>query len=272
MAIVCLCRGTRSGGKAVAQCLATRLGFPLIGREVAQEAAARLGVPAELLAAKMSDRPSVWSRFSSMRRAYIVAVRAALAEHAASGNLVYHGLAGGMLLRGLPNVFCVRLIAPMEVRVRAVMGESDMDADTAEQYIRDIDESRARWVKVMYGEDIMDPSLYDLVINLESLSAEGGCSVIARALHQPELDVTERAVRRLSDFITTCRVELALAADAELRPLDLGAESERGKVVIRGTAPLHRNGRTESRIIQLAGAVPGVEEVLLNVEWFDPYP
>ncbi len=272
MAIVCIGRGTRSGGRAVAECLARRLDYPLLGREIAQEAAARLGVPADLLEARMDDRPSLWGRFSSLRRTYVVAVRAALAEHGASGNLVYHGLAGGLLLRGLPGVLCVRLIAPMERRVQAVMSESDMDAATAEQYIRDQDEARARWVKVMYGEDIMDPSLYDLVVNLESLGIEEACAVVARVLDAPELAVTEEMARRLRDFGTGCRVELALAADAELRPLELEARAEGGRLTITGSAPLHGTGRAGSRIVELARSVPEVEEVFLNVEWFDPYP
>ncbi len=272
MAIICICRGTKSGGKAMARCLAARLGYPLLGREVAQEAAAGLGVRPELLEEKMGDRPSLWSRFSSMRRSYVVAVQTALAERAASGQLVYHGLSGGLLLRGVPGVFCVRLIAPMESRVSAVMGESGMDAATAEQYIRDIDESRARWVKVMYGEDIMDPALYDLVINLESLSVEGACAVVAKAVDRPEFAVTEHVTRQLRDFLTACRVKLALAGDPELRTLELEAEAEGGRVVVRGGAPLHKTGRTGSRIVELARSVPGVEEVLLRVEWFDPYP
>lgn len=272
MAIICICRGSKSGGKAVAECLARRLGYPILGREVAQEAAAALGVRPELLEEKMADRPGLWSRFSSMRRAYVVAVQSALAERAASGNLVYHGLSGGLLLRGVPSVFCLRLIAPMHVRVGAVMAESDMDAVTAEEYIHDIDESRARWVKVMYGEDILDPALYDMVINLEALPVDGACAVVAKAVDQPEFEVTERVSRALDDFLMACRVKLALAGDPELRTLELEAEAEGGRVVVRGGAPLHKTGRTGSRIVELARSVPGVREVLLRVEWFDPYP
>ncbi len=272
MAIICICRGTKSGGKAVAECLSARLGYPLLGREVAQEAAAALGVPAELLAEKMTDRPSLWSRFSSMRRAYVVAVQTALAERAMSGNLVYHGLSGGLLLRGVPGVFCLRLIAPMERRIEAVMADSRMDRSAAEEYIRDIDESRVRWVKVMYGEDVMDPALYDLVINLESLSVEGACAVTARAVDQPEFAVTGHMIEQLEDFLTASRVKLAFAGDEELRAYELEVEAERGRVVVRGGAPLHKTGRTGRRIVELARAVPEVEEVLLRVEWFDPYP
>lgn len=272
MAIICICRGTKSGGRAMAECLAARLGHPLVGRELLQEAAARLGVPASLLEEKMADRPAVWDRFSAMRRAYVVAVQAALAEHAAGGDLVYHGLAGGLLMRGAPLVFCLRLIAPLERRIEAVIGESPMTREMAEAYIHDVDESRARWVRVMYGEDIMDPSLYDLVINLETLSIVGACATTTRAVEQPEMQVTPEAVARLRDFRLACRVRLALVGDPDLRALELEARAEDGEVTVSGEAPLLKSGRTGERIVELARSVPGVREVRLDVQWFDPYP
>jgi cytidylate kinase len=272
MAIICICRGTRSGGKAVAECLARRLGYPILGREVAQEAAAKLGVPAGLLEEKMGDRPSLWSRFSSMRRAYIVAVQAALAERAHQGNLVYHGLSGGLLMRGAPSLFCLRLIAPMEQRVETVMDETGMTADEARRYIRDVDESRARWVQVMYGEDIMDPALYDLVINLAAIPVQGACAIVARATEGPEFAVTDSVLQTLADFHLACQVKLALAGDAELRALELQTDADGDTVAISGEAPLQTSGRTGNRIVELARAVPGVRHVRLKVEWFDPYP
>ena len=272
MAVVCICRGTKSGGRAVAECLAERLGWPVLGREVLVEAASRLGVPAEALQEKMGDRPSLWGRFSSMRRTYIVAVQAALAERAVDGNLVYHGLTGGLLLRGAPAVFCLRLIAPLESRVRVVRAETGMTAVEAREYIQDLDASRARWVEVMYGEDVMSPRLYDLVINLATLTVEGACAIAAKALEAPELAVTDAVRTGLRDFSLACQVKLALAGDAELRALELDAAAEDGTVVVSGEAPLHKTGRTGERIVELARSVPGVRRVRLQVEWFDPYP
>jgi len=256
----------------MAECLASRLGYPVLGREVIQQAAQQLGVSARTLEEKMSDRPTVWSRFSSMRRAYVVAVQTALARQAASGNLVYHGLAGGLLLKGLPGLLCVRLIAPLQSRIKVVMGEFGMDAAEAERYIRDLDESRARWVKVMYGEDIMDPALYDLVINLETMSVEGACALAGRTAEQAEFTLTGSVRDRLGDFRLSCEVRLAMAGDPDLRSLELEADARGGVAVITGHVPLHTSGRTGDRIHQVAGGVPGVREVQMKVDWFDPYP
>lgn len=272
MAIICICRGTKSGGEALAECLEARLGYPLLGREVVQQAAAELGVTADLLQKRMGDRPSLWSRFSSERRAYMVAVQACIAEHIVDGKLIYHGLAGGLLLRGLPGTFCLRLIAPLERRVEAVMAESGMDATAAEQFILDVDESRSRWVRVLYGEDIMDPVLYDLVMNLESMSVDEACAITAAAVGQPEFAMTEAIAARMEDFRLACRVKLQLAADSDTRNLELETTANRGMVVVSGRAPLYRTGGTAARVLELARSVPGVEEIRLEVDWYDPYP
>jgi len=256
----------------MAACLAEQLGYRSVGREVLQDAAERLGVSAELLEQKMSGRPSLWSRFSSMRRAYIVAVQAALAERAVEGDLVYHGLAGGLLLGRVPGTLRIRLIAPLEHRVRAVMAESEMDAATAERYIRDVDAARARWVKAMYGVDIMDPRLYDMVIRLDPMTVAGACAVVAKVVAQPEFALTDDVRAALRDFLTACRVKLALVGETELRALDLDVSVEGGVVEVTGVAPLLKNGSVGNRIVELAHGIPGVEQVRLKVEWFDPYP
>lgn len=256
----------------MAECLAEQLSYPVLGREILQEAASRLSVSADELEQAMDSRPTLWSRFSTMRRVYITAVQATLAEHAAHGDLVYHGLAGGLLLRNTPAALCLRLIAPLADRVRAVMQESDMDAATAEAYIRHVDESRRRWVKMMYGEDILDPALYDLVISLETMTVEGACAVTVKMLAQPEFAITNEVRSKLIDFRTSCRVKLALLSETELRSLDLDAEAEDGVVVITGEAPVLKSGGMGRRIVELAREVPDVDEVRLRVDWFDPYP
>jgi len=108
MAIITISRGSMSGGEALAECLHQRLGYPVLGREVLVEAAAKLGVPEETLTQKFEKSPGLWSRLTESRRLYLVAIQAAIAEHAASGNLIYHGRAGHMLLHGVPNVLRVR--------------------------------------------------------------------------------------------------------------------------------------------------------------------
>jgi cytidylate kinase len=272
MAIIAICRGTKSGGDALAQCLAESLQYPTLGREVVQTAATEMGVPPEDLGEMMEGKPGILGRVSVLRRVYVGAVRAALADAAAAGALVYHGLAGGLLLRGAPGVFCVRLIAPVELRVQALRESHRMDQAEAESYIRDVDDARTRWVKILYGEDIHDPALYDMVPNLETFTISEVCEMVTAAVSRPEFEISGDRLADLKDFRIGCRVRLALLEDIGTQSLDLDVSSRRGTVEVFGNAPMLKTGEVGDRITEIAGAVPGVEQVRLRIEWFDPYP
>jgi cytidylate kinase len=272
VAIVSICRGTKSGGQSMAECLAEKLHYPLVAREVLQQAASDLGVTEEGLSREWERTPRLWNRQSSEQRLYITAVQAALAEHVAGGDLIYHGRAGQVLLRGLPGVLRLRLIAPIGTRVQTVMETEGMDATSAEQYIRHVDGVRARWIKTMYGEDINDPVLYNMVINLTTLSLPAACNIVTKAVQQPDFAVTDEVRAKLLDFRLACRVKLALAKASETRALDLRIEGRDGEIDVFGSAPAFKSGAMGEQIVEIARSVPGVEAVHLQLEWFDPYP
>ena len=272
MSIITIQRGTKSGGEALAICLAKRLDYPILGREVLQDAAAQLGVPAEDVGEKMEELPGRFGRTPLITKLYVAAVRAALAEHAREGKLVYHGLAGGFLLRSLPGVLRVRLIAPLELRTRALMESHGMDEASAIAYIQDVDDGRARWVKNVYGEDILDSTRYDMVLNLASFSIPEACDVVVTAASRPEFEMNMPRMRVLEDFRLACQVRLALLEDLGTQTLNLDASVTDGVVVVTGEAPLLNTGEVEKRLTEIATEVPGVKGVRLAIEWFDPYP
>jgi cytidylate kinase len=272
MAIISICRGSKSGGQALAECLAEQLDYPVVGREILQTTAASLGVSEEEVSRHFHRAPAAWDRHAAIRRVYVVAVQATLAEHVSAGNLVYHGLAGQVLLRGLPSVMRIRLIAPVAMRIRVLMETEGMTRTAAEQHIRQVDAARARWVKMMYGEHIEDPTLYDMVINVATMSIPTACEFIAVGLRQPEFAVTDEVLQALRDFRLACRIKLALVSEADTRGLPLEVAAHAGIVTVSGSAPMLATGETGDRIAAIARRVPGVNEVRLKVQWFDPYP
>jgi cytidylate kinase len=210
VAIITISRGSLSGGKAVAECLASRLGYPSLGREVLQEAAEQLGVSVENLQGKFETTPGLWGRLTHDRQKYVLAVQTALAEWCTRGNLIYHGLAGQFLLRDLPGVFRVLILAPLEDRIRT-LGETHprMTRTQLEDFIRKVDHERSRWVQVTYGAEVMDTSLYDLTLNLRTLSRESACEVIAMAATQPRYEITAEVETEVFAFAAECRKRLS---------------------------------------------------------------
>ena len=272
MAIIAISRGTKSGGMAMAECLAEELGYPLLGREVAQEAASSLGVKEDDLITHWESPPTLWKKHSAAMRLYKAALLATLADHAVTGNLVYHGLCGQLFLRGIPAVLRVRLVASLETRIAILMESSEMDRAAAVRYLREVDDARARWVRMIYSEDIHDPALYDIVLNLDEINFRVACGVLEHTVRQTEFDLSEQVLARLADFQVECHVQLALTKESETNALDLEIDVTSGIASVAGSAPVLPSGRTGDRILEIVQSVPGVKDVHFNIKWFDPLP
>jgi len=265
-----------SAGKKMAECISSALGIPILGREILINAAARLGVPKEVLTRKMEKGPGLWDRFTLERRIYVVAVQASLAEEVIQGNLVYHGLAGQLLLKTLPVVLRVRLIAPLQSRIQMVCELQGISHQAAEQYIKDIDEERLRWTRFMYEVDIRDPKLYDIVVNLEKMSLSTACDLVVEATKKPEFEITEKVLAQLADFALACRVKVAMATHPASRGLGLEVTSSGGNIEISGEIPkavmlMHDSSRGEREITDIAQSIEGVQSVKLNIQPFEAY-
>lgn len=214
MAIITISRGSLSGGRNVAECLADRLGCRCLADEVLQEAARKLGVTEDAVRGQFEAAPGLWSRLRRARERYVLAVQTALAEACLEGKLVYHGLAGQFLLRGISGVLKIRLIAPLEMRMRSLTRTHHrMSRRAAEEFIRSVDKERARWVRLMFGVDVEDPSLYDLTVNLRSLSMDAACAAIAEAADLAPYRITDRVKAEHRVFAEACRQRLQTTAE-----------------------------------------------------------
>jgi len=265
-----------SGGMAFAECLSKSLGYPSLGREVLVKAAEKLGVSEEKLRGKVERSPGFWERMTSDRRIYLVAAQSALADAAVNGDLVYHGHAGHLLLKDVPNVLRVRLIAPMSMRIREAMERQGLDYRAARNYIRTVDEERLRWTKFVYGLDWRDPKNYDIVLNLESITIPTACAMIAAVVQLPIYATTDEVRKKLRDFALACRVKVALTANSKWGSISFDVKADDGRVEVFGEVPtsgvlVRQAGPDIGEIELIAKTVTGVKEVVVNLRRFPEF-
>jgi cytidylate kinase len=98
------------------------------------------------------------------------------------GNVVVVGRGGQVVLRDKPDVLHVRLVAPLEVRIRRHQIRAGLTVEAAREEVLERDRASAQFVKRYHGVDVADPTLYDLIINTGKLPWEGAADLIARAL------------------------------------------------------------------------------------------
>jgi cytidylate kinase len=274
MAIITISRGSMSGGTALAKCLSARLGYESLSREALIHAAESLGVSEESLRSKIHQGTSVSGDLRDDRRIYLAALQSVLADACVSGDLVYHGNAAHFLLNELPNIFRLRLIAPLSMRIKAAMDKGKLDYRAARDYIRYVDQERIQWTKFVYGADWKDPANYDVVINLKDISIETACSIVVEVVSLPAYATTPEARNRLRNFALAAKVKLALVTNPRSRAFEFEVHADSGNVdlVGKGVAASFAGGlgSAESDVLGIARAVEGVRGVSLNAQRAQP--
>ncbi len=270
MAIITISRGTFSGGNDLAECLAERLDYPRLGREEAiLEAEKECGVSVEKLTAALKNPPSIWQQTVGPRIAYLKCITAAIMEHAKDGNLVYHGYAGHLLLNGLPNVLRIRVIAGLEFRIQLAMKRMNLSRDESIEYIEKVDKERSKWTYFLYGLEWQDPVLYDWVLNLESISIENACNVIAYRINLDDFKATSQSQKAFDDALLSSRVWASLAKDERTRIASIQVHADSGTINLIGSLG---SQKTMDAILQKAEQVPGVKSVVnqmgIGTDWY----
>jgi len=88
-----------------------------------------------------------------------------MSELAARGNVLLVGRGGNRFLRDHPAAFHVRLVAPMEIRLRRVMEHRWLREKQAGQLIAQSDAERRSFYENYFGADWTSPLEYHLTAN-----------------------------------------------------------------------------------------------------------
>ena len=262
MAIITISRGTFSGGKELAECVAEKLGYPCIARRVLVDAARDYGVPLEKLTHALADRPGILEGMGLERVHYLAYIRAELAKEAKDENIVYHGHAGHLLLRDVPHVIKVRVIASMDFRIKAAMKRRNLTEKEAIAFIKKVDADREKWTRFLYHADIHDPSLYDLIINLEHITVNGACEVVCKVAELPEFQPSAESKKKMEGILLATEVRAAIASDRAITDDGVEIEADEGVVTISGTV---HSLEDADRIRTLVRQLPGVKDIVSHL-------
>jgi cytidylate kinase len=262
MAIITISRGIASGGREFAQRLAKKLGYNCLSREVISACSRKYNIMENDLYARLVEAPGWWKRPSKEHRQCIAYIQCSLIDAAKQDNVIYHGYAGQLFLRGVKHVLKIRLETPMAYRVEAAMKEFGKSHEQAVQFIENADAERVRWMKSLYGEDWHDPLLYDLVLNLRSISLDTACDMVALMLTRSDFVTTEASAARLNELSLECEVKAALVSDNDLWNLPIGVKASGSEVTLSGTVGTKR---IREKIAEVAGSVKGVSECISNI-------
>src|SRR6267142_2617745 len=217
MAIIVVSHQMGAGGPEIGMSLAQRLGYRYVNQELLLDAARRYGLAEDRLSHLDESKPTLFERFDTETRHHITVLQTTCLEFAEDDNAVLMRGGGQWLLRGVPHVLRIRIIAPFEYRVKQwIKRTAEMTGETPNQraaadLLRRDDTEKSGRMRYLYEVDIADPALYDLVINTEKLRHEAAIEMIECAIRRPETATTDAARRNVSSRALASRVQVALA-------------------------------------------------------------
>ncbi len=239
MGIITISRGSYSMGKSVAEKVAARLDYKVISRDLLLDASDRFHVPYAKLQKALHDAPGPLERYQHTKQVYIAFIRSTLLDIVGTDNVVYHGLAGHLLLKGLNNVLKVRIIANLNSRISRKMTEEGISEQKAREIILKDDAQRKKWTRKIYGTDPTDSSLYDMVLCIDRLSVDDAVDFICQAASTPAFRTTDETLRKRQDLAVACSVKTTFV---EAFP-DVAVSCDYGNVLLYATEKDAHSGK-----------------------------
>ena len=263
MSIITISRGSYSYGAEIAEKVAQRLGCSCISRDILLEASEQFNIPEIKLTKAIKDAPSILDRLTQWKENYISFIEATLLEHAQKDNMVYHGFAGHLFLKGVKHVLKVRIIADLEDRVRLVREREKISQEEAFHLVKKVDEDRRQWGLKLYGVDSSDPALYGLVINVAQVTVGDAVEMICHTARLASFKATPESRSALDD--------LALAAKLKARLLtvtpSVTVKAKGGTVFVNAVTDVSAESQVEREIREIAEQMAGVVDVKINIDF-----
>ena len=258
MAIITISHAAFGNGRALAERVASILGYRCVSREVLAEAGQRYGIAETRLFEALEKKPRKrWTR-PNTPGLYRAALQATLCELAQEGSLVYHGRAGEAFLPGIRHVLRVFVETPMADRIQQVKAHADVCEEAIEKYLVMLDKIRAARMKALFNIDWRDPSRYDLVIDNSRMTLGEAARLIAVTAQGEKYRPTPESEETLRDLTICAQVRAVLLASSDARILSLNVRAARGAVEVSGIVMSGNSAHTIARRIE---KIPGVTKL-----------
>lgn len=212
MTVITVSRQLGSGGDDLAARLCELLGYRSFDKELMAEVAAEVGLCEHEVVDFSEDRYEVRHFLTRLFRADrrtvtgVIAVDqdgeqaltihqmddaqcAALIRHTIlaaynQGNMVIVGRGGQAILQDKPDALHIRVVAPLEARMRFLQQKGVRGIAEIKQTLAERDRATAAYLDRFHSVRVDDPALYHLVINTARLGIDAAAQAVAAVARQ----------------------------------------------------------------------------------------
>jgi cytidylate kinase len=175
--IITISREPGSGGSDIARRLSKALGLDLIGGQIIQHVADSAKMSRRVIESlderEVTFRETLLSSLFGENRPwpgeYLNHLTRVIGTIGIFGNVIMVGR-GAHYVLPKDRTFRVRIIAPMDLRIKYFMDDRGYTKAEAEQYVIKTENNRKAFVRKYFNADLTDPKDYDIIINTEKIS------------------------------------------------------------------------------------------------------
>ena len=194
MTVIAMTREIGSHGSEVAAGVAGALGLEIINSEiVVPHVAGSLGVEQSAVHRYLDGKASLFDRWQIDTRKLSQHTLDQILNLALKDNVLIRGWGAAALFQGIRGVICVRVCAPMALRVRVMMERLGVkDAEAIQQEIERFDAGHSRAMRAAFNFDWNDALLYHIVLNSARVTIDDCVKAVCDlAQHQRNRDDSE---------------------------------------------------------------------------------
>ena len=263
MSVIAMTQEMATLGKDVALGVAEKLGLQLVRHEVGDMVAGRMQVKKGLIRRIREGKAGRVEKWSADEKTISIFTAEEVFDLAVKGNVLIRGWGATLLLRSVPHIPCIRVCAPLEVRVKRLMERLETDDEELARHEIEVDDAaRAARMGEHFNVTWGDPTLYDLTLNTERVSIAACVDEVVKLAQSPGFQETAQSRQLVADLALQAKALAALKADSRTAGIDIAIEVKDGRVSARGIVVDDREKSLVKEVLQSLPGAKGVDDEL----------
>lgn len=241
---------------------AKALGYQTLGPEVLPAIAAKHAIPERKLAESLGRTATPWWRRQAKgRQLFLACMEAEVLDRLAPDNIVCWGLGAHLYVLGISHALKARLLPDPARQMEALAAERGISPQKAGKLLEGTRLKRSQWSQAAFGQNELDPSMYDLIINLGQIDPDEAVGTLTTAVGYRKFQPMTYSMSSLADLALAARVRVKLLRSMN----DIRVQARAGQVVVTSKALKRERRKKTAAIKSLAGEVPGVNYVEVHL-------
>jgi cytidylate kinase len=266
MAVIAFTQEMATLGIDVAMGVCEALGLEMVRHEVGDVVAGRMQVKKSLIRRLREGKAGRFERWSIDEKTVSAFTAEEIYDLAVKGNVLIRGWGATLLLRSVAHVPCVRVCAPMDLRIERLMKRLETDDEKLARHEIELDDhTRASRMSEYFDVQWGDPTLYDITLNTARMAIPTCVDIVVGLAKSAAFQETPESRTHLSDLALRARALAALKANPATAGIDVTIEAKDGHLILRGIVADDREQAVCREVIVAVAGQAGIDDHLATM-------